>query len=349
MTQAAHQAVHIEQATGARGRDQAGAFSSQRFSIAPMLDWTDRHCRYFHRLLSRQTLLYTEMVTTGAIIHGKGDYLAYCEEEHPLALQLGGSNPADLARCARLAEMRGYDEINLNVGCPSDRVQNGRFGACLMGEAQLVADCVKAMRDVVSIPVTVKTRIGIDEQDSYPFLCDFIGTVAGQGECDTFIVHARKAWLSGLSPRENREVPPLDYPRVYRLKQDFPHLTIALNGGVKRLDEARAHLQHVDGVMVGREAYHNPGILAQVDSQLFDADAAVPDSVAVVRALYPYIGRELAQGTYLGHITRHILGLFQGIPGARQWRRHLSENAHRPGAGIDVVEQALRFVDRRAE
>lgn len=181
MTQAAHQAVHIEQATGARGQDQAGAFSSQRFSIAPMLDWTDRHCRYFHRLLSRQTLLYTEMVTTGAIIHGKGDYLAYCEEEHPLALQLGGSNPADLARCARLAETRGYDEINLNVGCPSDRVQNGRFGACLMGEAQLVADCVKAMRDVVSIPVTVKTRIGIDEQDSYPFLCDFIGTVAGQG------------------------------------------------------------------------------------------------------------------------------------------------------------------------
>ncbi|REF42069.1 tRNA dihydrouridine(20/20a) synthase DusA [Serratia ficaria] len=315
-----------------------------RFSIAPMLDWTDRHCRYFHRLLTKETLLYTEMVTTGAIIHGKGDYLAYSEEEHPVALQLGGSDPAALAHCAKLAEQRGYDEINLNVGCPSDRVQNGMFGACLMGQATLVADCIKAMRDAVSIPVTVKTRIGIDEQDSYEFLCDFIATVAGRGECDMFTIHARKAWLSGLSPKENREVPPLDYPRVYRLKRDFPALTIAINGGVKTLEEARQHLQHLDGVMMGREAYQNPGILARVDSELFGARSEVQDSVAIIESLYPYIERELSNGTYLGHITRHILGLFQGVPGARQWRRHLSENAHKPGADVRVVEAALDLV-----
>ncbi|SUC25641.1 Probable tRNA-dihydrouridine synthase [Providencia rustigianii] len=225
-----------------------------RFSVAPMLDWTDRHCRYFHRLLTKNTLLYTEMVTTGAIIFGKGDYLAYSEEEHPVSLQLGGSDPAALAQCAKLAQERGYDEINLNVGCPSDRVQNGRFGACLMADAQLVADCVKAMRDVVSIPVTVKTRIGIDEQDSYEFLCDFIDTVSTKGDCDTFVIHARKAWLSGLSPKENREIPPLDYPRVYQLKRDFPHLTMAINGGVKTLEEAKEHLKYLDGVMMGREA-----------------------------------------------------------------------------------------------
>ncbi len=231
--------------------NHAPTYAANRFSIAPMLDWTDRHCRYFHRLLTKETLLYTEMVTTGAIIHGKGDYLAYSEEEHPVALQLGGSDPAALAHCAKLAEQRGYDEINLNVGCPSDRVQNGMFGACLMGQATLVADCIKAMRDVVSIPVTVKTRIGIDDQDSYAFLCDFIQTVAGRGECDMFTIHARKAWLSGLSPKENREVPPLDYPRVYQLKRDFPALTIAINGGVKTLEEAQQHLQHLDGVMMG--------------------------------------------------------------------------------------------------
>ena len=319
-------------------------FSAQRFSIAPMLDWTDRHCRYFHRKLSGDTLLYTEMVTTGAIIHGKGDYLAYSEDEHPLALQLGGSDPAALAQCAKLAEERGYDEINLNVGCPSDRVQNGRFGACLMVDAALVADCIKAMRDVVSIPVTVKTRIGIDEQDSYEFLCDFVGTVAQQGGCDTFIIHARKAWLSGLSPKENREIPPLDYPRVYQLKRDFPTLTMAINGGIKTLEEAKLHLQHMDGVMMGREAYQNPGILAQVDCELFGRDTAFIDPVAVVRSMYPYIEAELSQGTYLGHVTRHMLGLFQGIPGARQWRRHLSENAHKPGADVRVLEAALALV-----
>lgn len=321
-------------------------YPSARFSIAPMLDWTDRHCRYFHRLLTRNALLYTEMVTTGAIIHGKGDYLAYNEAEHPVALQLGGSDPTALARCAVLAQQRGYDEINLNVGCPSDRVQNGMFGACLMAQAALVADCVKAMRDVVSIPVTVKTRIGIDQQDSYEFLCEFIQTVAQQGACEVFTIHARKAWLSGLSPKENREVPPLDYPRVYQLKRDFPALTIAINGGITSLEQAKQHLQYLDGVMIGREAYQNPSILAQVDQQLFDPTAVVPHSISVVEALFPYIERELSQGTYLGHITRHILGLFQGIPGARQWRRHLSENAHKPGAGVRVVEQALAFVDR---
>lgn len=326
----------------------ATAFAAHRFSIAPMLDWTDRHCRYFLRLLSRETLLYTEMVTTGAIIHGKGDYLAYSDEEHPVALQLGGSDPAQLAHCAKLAEARGYDEINLNVGCPSERVQNGMFGACLMGNAQLVADCIKAMRDVVSIPVTVKTRIGIDDQDSYEFLCQFIDTVSGKGECETFIIHARKAWLSGLSPKENREIPPLDYPRVYQLKRDFPHLTMSINGGIKSLAEAKAHLEHMDGVMVGREAYQNPGILAAVDREIFGVARDDVDPVVVVRAMYPYIERELSSGAYLGHITRHMLGLFQGVPGARQWRRYLSENAHKVGADINVLEQALKLVaDKR--
>ncbi|WP_241618429.1 tRNA dihydrouridine(20/20a) synthase DusA [Rosenbergiella epipactidis] len=320
------------------------SFPSNRFSVAPMLDWTDRHCRYFLRQLTQHTLLYTEMVTTGAIIHGKGDYLAYSEEEHPVCLQLGGSDPHDLAHAARLAEARGYDEINLNVGCPSDRVQNGRFGACLMADAALVADGIKAMKDAVSIPVTVKTRIGIDEQDSYAFLCEFINTVAEQGQCDTFIIHARKAWLSGLSPKQNREIPPLDYPRVYQLKQDFPQLTLAINGGIKTIDEAKEHLTHLDGVMIGREAYQNPGLLVEIDRQLFGATTPSVDCVAAVEAMYPYIEKELAQGTYLGHITRHMLGLFQGIPGSRQWRRHLSEHAHKAGADVTVLEQALAKV-----
>ncbi|WP_289996539.1 tRNA dihydrouridine(20/20a) synthase DusA [Photorhabdus laumondii] len=342
-----HQSKEIEKTFKFSEKDKETVkYSLNRFSVAPMLDWTDRHCRYFHRLLSRQTLLYTEMVTTGAIIHGKGDYLAYSEEEHPIALQLGGSDPQALAHCAKIAQERGYDEINLNVGCPSDRVQNGRFGACLMGEAELVADCVKAMQDVVNVPVTVKTRIGIDEQDSYQFLCDFIDVVVQRSGCNIFTIHARKAWLSGLSPKENREIPPLDYPRVYQLKKDFPQLTIAINGGIKSLEEAKQHLQYVDGIMVGREAYQNPSILAQVD-QLFDVSMPVVDTVAVVKALYPYIEQELSKGTYLGHITRHILGIFQGIPGARQWRRHLSENAHKPGADISVVEQALAMVTER--
>ena len=321
-------------------------YHASRFSIAPMLDWTDRHCRYFHRLLTSETLLYTEMVTTGAIIHGKGDFLAYSEEEHPVALQLGGSNPADLAHCAKLAEERGYDEVNLNVGCPSDRVQNGRFGACLMAEPDLVADCVKAMKDVVDIPVTVKTRIGIDEQDSYQFLTDFIRTVHEKGGCRDFTIHARKAWLSGLSPKENREIPPLDYPRAYQLKRDFPQLTIGVNGGVKTLEEVKEHLQHLDGVMVGREAYQNPYILAEVDQQLFELDKPIKKRTQVVEEMYPYIENELSKGAYLGHITRHMLGLFQNMPGARQWRRYISENAHKKGAGLEVVEAALAKIPK---
>ncbi len=319
-------------------------YPMQRFSVAPMLDWTDRHCRYFLRLLSEHTLLYTEMVTTGAIIHGRGDFLKYSDTEHPIALQLGGSNPTDLARCAKLAFERGYDEINLNVGCPSDRVQNGRFGACLMAEPQLVAECVSAMREVVDIPVTVKTRIGIDDQDSYQFLTDFVGTVHEKGGCDQFTIHARKAWLNGLSPKENREIPPLDYPRAYQLKTDFPQLVIAVNGGIKTLEESKEHLQHLDGVMIGREAYQNPFLLAEVDQQLFNSDKAAVKRSDVVRAMYPYIEQQLTDGARLGHMTRHMIGLFQSMPGGRQWRRYISENAHKPGAGIEVVEAALEKI-----
>ncbi len=318
-------------------------YPSARFSVAPMLDWTDRHCRYFHRLLSRHAQLYTEMVTTGAIIHGKGDYLAFNEQEHPLVLQLGGSNPQALARCAELAEQRGYDEINLNVGCPSDRVQNGMFGACLMAEPQRVADSVAAMKAAVAIPVTVKTRIGIDEQDSYAFLCTLVDGLVDAG-VDALVVHARKAWLKGLSPKENREIPPLDYERVYRLKRDYPALTIAVNGGIKTLEEAKQHLTHLDGVMLGREAYQNPYLLAQVDAELFGDRHEVPSRHQVVRNLLPYIEQQLTRGTYLGNVTRHTLGIFQGLPGARAWRRHLSENAHKPGAGPEVVEAAMARV-----
>ncbi|WP_295904831.1 tRNA dihydrouridine(20/20a) synthase DusA [uncultured Vibrio sp.] len=321
-------------------------FYHSRFSIAPMLDWTDRHCRYFHRLMTKETLLYTEMITTGAIIHGKGDFLTYNEEEHPVALQLGGSNPADLATCAKLAQERGYDEVNLNVGCPSDRVQNGRFGACLMAEPQLVADCVSAMKEVTDMPITVKTRIGIDDHDSYEFLTEFISTVAEKAGCEQFTIHARKAWLSGLSPKENREIPPLDYDRAYQIKKDFSHLSIAVNGGVKTLDETLTHLKHLDGVMVGREAYQNPYLLADVDQQVFGKDTPVMTRHQVVEAMYPYIERQLANGSKLGHITRHMLGLFQGMPGGRQWRRHISENAHKAGSGIDVVETALTKIPK---
>ncbi len=327
----------------------SNVFPQSRFSVAPMLDWTDRHCRYFHRLLSQQTLLYTEMVTTGAIIHGKGDFLAYNQEEHPVALQLGGSNPQDLAHCAKLAQERGYDEVNLNVGCPSDRVQNGRFGACLMAEPELVAECVAEMKAVVDIPVTVKTRIGIDEQDSYEFLTQFVSTVAEKGGCEQFTIHARKAWLSGLSPKQNREIPPLDYPRAYQIKKDFPELVIAVNGGITTLEQAKLHLQHLDGVMVGREAYQNPYILAEVDQQLFGSDAPVKKRRQVVEEMYPYIEQQLSQGAYLGHITRHMLGLFQNMPGARQWRRYISENAHKPGSGIEVVQAALAKIPQELD
>lgn len=319
------------------------------FSIAPMLDWTDLHYRYFARLMSANTLLYTEMVTTGAILHGRGDYLAYNQEEHPLALQLGGSNPLDLARCAKLAAERGYDEVNLNVGCPSDRVQNGRFGACLMAEPELVAECVDAMKQVVDIPVTVKTRIGIDDFDSYSFLVDFIEQVSEKGGCQQFTIHARKAWLKGLSPKENREIPPLDYPRVYQLKKDFPHLNIAINGGIQSLEESLEHLQYLDGVMVGREAYHNPYLLANVDQQIFGLDKPVKKRTQIVEEMFPYIEQQLSKGARLGHMTRHMLGLFQDMPGARQWRRYISENAHKPKAGIEVVEAALAKIPKELE
>lgn len=313
-----------------------------KFSVAPMLDWTDRHCRYFHRILTKQALLYTEMVTTGAILFGKGDYLTFNAEEHPVSLQLGGSDPVSLAKCAKLAEQRGYDEINLNVGCPSDRVQNGMFGACLMGNATLVADCIKAMQDAVTIPVTVKHRIGIDQQDSYEFVCQFIETIMPY--CQTFIVHARKAWLSGLSPKENREVPPLDYECVYQLKRDYPELVIAINGGITSLEQIKIHLQHVDGVMVGREAYQNPMLLSEIDQQIFAKDHAITNPISAIEQLFPYIELELAKGTQLNHIMRHTLGIFNGKKGAKQWRRYLSENAHKKGAGLEVVEKALSFI-----
>ncbi|MGO2162337.1 MAG: tRNA dihydrouridine(20/20a) synthase DusA [Vibrio toranzoniae] len=319
---------------------------SCKLSVAPMLDWTDRHCRYFHRLLSQQTLLYTEMVTTGAILHGKGDFLEYNEQEHPLALQLGGSNPVDLAACAKLAGDRGYDEVNLNVGCPSDRVQNGRFGACLMAEPELVADCVSAMKEVTDIPITVKTRIGIDDQDSYEFLTKFVSTVSEKGGCEQFTIHARKAWLSGLSPKENREIPPLDYDRAYQIKKDFSDLVIAVNGGVTTLEQTKEHLQHLDGVMIGREAYHSPFILAEVDQQIFGLDTPIKKRSQVVEEMYPYIERELSNGASLGHISRHMLGLFQSMPGARQWRRYISENAHKKGAGIEVMQTALAKIPK---
>lgn len=313
-------------------------------AVAPMLDWTDRHYRYFIRLLSRHTLLYTEMVTTGAILRGdRQRLLAHDPTEHPLALQLGGSDPAELARCARIAADWGYDEINLNVGCPSDRVQSGRFGACLMAEPDLVAACVAAMRAATDLPVTVKTRIGIDERDSYQELADFVRRVAAGG-CTVFIVHARKAWLSGLSPKENREIPPLRHEVVHRLKRDFPELTIVLNGGLTTLEQVTEHLQQVDGVMIGRAAYENPYLLAEVDRRFFGSSAPPPNRHQVVRALLPYLEERLRAGTPLQCMTRPILGLFQGIPGARAWRRVLSERAWRHGAGVEVVEAALERV-----
>ncbi|NOR70740.1 MAG: tRNA dihydrouridine(20/20a) synthase DusA [Methylomarinum sp.] len=315
-----------------------------RFSIAPMLDWTDRHCRYFHRLLSNNALLYTEMVTTGAILNGDQQrFLGFNSAENPVAFQLGGSNPADLASCARIVEDYGYDEVNLNVGCPSDRVQNGRFGACLMAEPDLVAECVNAMQQVVSIPVTVKSRIGIDEQDSYEELVNFISTVSGAG-CQTFIVHARKAWLKGLSPKQNREVPPLRYDVVYQIKKDFPDLIISLNGGLTSLEQSKEILQQVDGVMVGREAYHNPYLLAEVDAQLYDCTDSIKTRHQVVMELIPYIDQHIKEGGRLHSVSRHILGLFHGVSGARAWRRTLSEQATKKGADSTVVLEALNCI-----
>jgi tRNA-dihydrouridine synthase A len=306
-----------------------------------MMDWTDRHCRYFHRLISQHALLYTEMVTTGALIHGdRHRFLQFNPEENPLALQLGGSNPQDLAICAKMAEDYGYDEVNLNVGCPSERVQNGRFGACLMAEPDLVAECVAAMQQAVAIPVTVKSRIGVDDKDSYEELVSFVDKIAQAG-CETFIVHARKAWLSGLSPKQNREVPPLRYDLVYQLKADFPQLEIILNGGITTLEQADEALQHVDGVMVGREAYHNPYLLADVDRCFYGVQHEPLTREAILELLMAYIQQQLKTEVRLNSVTRHTLGLFHGMPGGRMWRRHISENVGKPGADETVLYRPL--------
>ena len=318
---------------------------NRTFCVAPMMDWTDRHCRYFHRLLSEHALLYTEMVTTGAIIHGDRDrFLHHSAEEYPLALQLGGHDGAELAQCAAFAEQAGYQEVNLNVGCPSDRVQNGRIGACLMAEPETVANAVKAMQDAVSIPVTVKHRIGIDGRESYGELVDFVGRVAEAG-CATFVVHARIAILQGLSPKENRDVPPLKPEVVYQLKKDFPELEIIINGGIVSFDAIDEHLLHLDGVMLGREAYHNPWLMSEVDSRLYSGKKPVLERKQVVEKMLPYIEAEMSRGTYLSHITRHMLGLYQGEPGARKFRRYISENAHKKGAGMEVLLEAVEQVE----
>ena len=318
---------------------------SRTISIAPMMDWTDRHDRYFLRLFSQHILLYTEMVTTHAILHGNRDYLLkFDSSEHPVALQLGGSDPKDLGLCSKICQDYGYDEINLNIGCPSDRVQSGRFGACLMAEPKLVAECVAEMKaQAPQIPITVKHRIGIDDSEDYVFLRAFIDEVSAAG-CDAFIVHARKAWLQGLSPKENRDIPPLDYEMVYQLKRDYPHLNLSINGGILNLDQADTHLPYVDGVMIGRAAYHDPYILADVDQRYFGETAVVKSRKQIVREFLPYMERELSAGTQLNHMSRHILGVFSGCTGARAWRRHISENAHRKGAGLEIIEQAMAMV-----
>lgn len=316
--------------------------SPWRLCTAPMMDWTDRHCRWFHRRLTRRTRLYTEMVTTGALLHGDvARHLDFDADEHPLALQLGGSEPADLAACAKLAARWGYDEVNLNCGCPSERVQRGSFGACLMAEPKLVADCVRAMRDAVSIPVTVKHRIGLDRVEDYDFVRDFVGTVSQAG-CEVFIVHARNAWLKGLSPRENRTVPPLRYETVARLKRDFPSLTIVLNGGLRDHATAIAQLSQVDGVMIGREACDNSWMLAEVDGRYFGHPAPCATREEVVDAMRPYLSREVAAGVPARAVVRPMIGLFNGLPGARNWRRALSDPSLLESAGPRILERALQ-------
>jgi tRNA-dihydrouridine synthase A len=321
---------------------------AHRFSVAPMMDWTDRHCRVFHRLMTRRARLYTEMLTTGAILHGdRARLLGFDASEHPVALQLGGSDPRDLAASAKIGEDFGYDEINLNVGCPSDRVKDGRFGACLMAEPALVADGVAAMKRAVNIPVTVKCRIGIDDQDPEIALDELSRSVVAAG-ADALVVHARKAWLNGLSPKENRDIPPLDYHRVYRLKAAMPHVPVIINGGIAGISEARAHLAHVDGVMLGRAAYHEPSRLLSVDPELFGEPAPFATMQEVFEAMIPYIEAELAAGTRLHSIVRHFVGAFHGVPGARAFRRHLAENGVGPGAGVGVLRDAIARVGQRA-
>ena len=319
---------------------------NRRFSVAPMMDWTSRHCRYFHRILTKHTLLYTEMVTTGALLHGETErFLRFDDTEHPVALQLGGSDPAALGKCATLAEERGYDEVNLNCGCPSDRVQNGAFGACLMLNPALVADCVSAMRDACQIPITVKCRIGVDDQDDDEGLQTFARHMQSAG-CGTLVVHARKAWLKGLSPKQNREVPPLNYERVYRLKADFPDLEIVINGGIDSIERSSEMLTNVDGVMMGRAAYQNPWLLASADSALFGKEAAVTERLEVIHALIPYIEKELAQGARLSSICRHILGLFQGVPGAKRFKRILSEKGQGSDVGVEILLDAIAHFEQ---
>ncbi len=308
-----------------------------------MLDWTDKHCRYFYRLMSQHTVLYTEMVTTGAILHGRGNYLAYNDAEHPLVLQLGGSDVKAMTECAKMAEQYGYDEVNINVGCPSDRVQNGRFGACLMAEPSLVAECVSEMQAASNIPVTVKSRIGIDDLDSYEFLHTFIEQVA-QADCKHFIIHARKAWLTGLSPKQNRDVPPLDYDRVYQIKNNFEHLEISINGGIKSLTEANEHLKYIDGVMIGREVYNSPYILTDADSLIYQADSKKLSRVEVIDLMVPYIDNHVASGGRAWHILRHMLGLCNGLAGARKFRQHLSECAGKDGSNGQVLLDAFNHV-----
>jgi tRNA-dihydrouridine synthase A len=319
-----------------------------RFSVAPMMDWTDRHCRVFHRLMSRRARLYTEMLTTGAIIHGdRQRLLGFDASEHPVALQLGGSNPQDLATAAAIGEQFGYDEININVGCPSDRVKDGRFGACLMAEPELVARGVAAMKAAVKIPVTVKCRIGIDDQDPEIALDALARAVVAAG-ADALIVHARKAWLNGLSPKENRDIPPLDYDRVYRLKAAMPNVPVIINGGVTSIAQARGHLAHVDGVMLGRAAYQEPWRMLEVDPELFGEAAPHATMKQVFEAMMPYIEEQLARGTRLHSITRHFVGSFHGVPGARAFRRHLAENGVKPGAGMNVLRDAIARVGDQA-
>jgi tRNA-dihydrouridine synthase A len=316
------------------------------FTVAPMMDWTDRHCRSFHRLMSRRARLYTEMVTTGAVLFGpRARLLGFSAAEHPVAVQLGGSDPGELAQAARICADFGYDEINLNVGCPSDRVQNGRFGACLMREPVLVGECVAAMKAAVSLPVTVKCRIGVDEQDTQEALDRLTDHVVAAG-CDELTVHARKAWLQGLSPKENRDIPPLDYSRVYRLKQARPDLPVAINGGIRTMPEVHEHLRHVDGVMLGRVAYHEPEILLAVDPELYGEEPPVADAFEAVEAYEPYIAARLAEGERLHAMTRHMLGLFTGRPGARAYRRHLATEAIKPGANVQTLRDAVAHVSR---
>ena len=317
----------------------------RRFSVAPMIDVTDRHFRYLARLLSNHALLYTEMITTGAILNGDQDYLlSYTDQEHPLALQLGGSNIDELAQCARIGEDYGYDEINLNVGCPSDKVQNNMIGACLMAHPTLVTECMQAMIEAVAIPVTIKHRIGIDDIDDYDLLAGFVAQVSQSG-CETFIVHARNAILKGLSPKQNREIPPLQYDKVYRLKADFPHLEIIINGGIDTISDCHQHLTHVDGVMLGRAANHNSALLTQVDHQFYDSNLTAPERREAALKYFAYMQQRHEQGTSLHHMSGHIMGLFQGIPGARALRRHISDNIHGHNASIQVMYDALGLIE----